>query len=91
MSLLLAIVGFACLACAMNRHHAELVGGKPSPSRVWLLRLAGSVALLAMLVFEMTNEGAAFGALLSFGYASAGAGIVLLALTVLSRLRIRPR
>jgi len=91
MSLLLSIVGFACLAGAMNRHHVEVIGGKPSHGRVRLLRLAGSVALLAMLTFEMTNEGAAFGALLSFGYASAGAAIVLLALTVLSRLRIGSR
>ena len=82
MSLLLAIVAFACLAGAMNRHHVEVIGGKPAHSRVWLLRLAGTVALLGMLALDMTREGAAFGALLAFGYASVGAGIVLLALTV---------
>jgi hypothetical protein len=89
MSLLLAIVGFACLAAAMNRHHAEVIGGKPSHSRARLLRIAGSVALFAMIFFQMTRDGAAFGTLLAFGYASAGAGIVLLAVTVLSRLRVR--
>ncbi|WP_063571918.1 MULTISPECIES: DUF3325 domain-containing protein [Luteibacter] len=89
MSLLLAIVGFACLAGAMNRHHAEVIGGKPPRSRAYLLRLAGSVALGALLIVEMTHDGAAFGALLAFGYASAGAGTVLLTLTLLSRLRVR--
>jgi Protein of unknown function (DUF3325) len=88
MSLLLAIVGFACLAGAMNRHHADIVGGKPSRSRAYLLRLAGTVALAALLIIEMTHDGAAFGALLAFGYASAGAGTVLLTLTLLSRLRV---
>ncbi len=89
MSLLLAIVGFAFLAGAMNRHHAEVIGGKPPRSRAYLLRLAGSVALGALLIVEMTHDGAAFGALLAFGYASAGAGTVLLTLTLLSRLRVR--
>ncbi|PTR32727.1 uncharacterized protein DUF3325 [Luteibacter sp. OK325] len=88
MSLLLAIVGFACLAAAMNRHHSEVIGGKPPRARVRLLRVAGSVAFFALLVFDMTTSGAAFGALLAFGYASAGACIVLLALTLLSRLRV---
>jgi len=88
MSLLLAIVGFACLAAAMNRHHSEVIGGKPTPSRARLLRVAGSVALFALLVLDMSTNGAAFGALLAFGYASAGAGVVLLTLTVLSRLRV---
>jgi hypothetical protein len=89
MSLLLAVAAFACLAAAMNRHHAEVIGGKPSPFRARLLRTAGSIALLALLAIEMTNEGAAFGALLAFGYASAGAGAVLLTLTLLMQLRPR--
>lgn len=89
MSLLLAIAGFACLAAAMNRHHHEVIGGKPSPSRVRLLRIAGSTALAALVAFEMTQDGAAFGAMLAFGYASLGAGIVSLALTLLVRLRLR--
>ena len=89
MSLLLAIAGFACLAAAMHRHHHEVIGGKPSPSRVRLLRVAGSVALVALVTFEMTQDGAAFGAMLAFGYASLGAGVVSLALTAVSRLRLR--
>lgn len=89
MSLLLAIAAFACLAGAMNRHHAEVIGGKPSHSRARLLRVAGSVALLALLISEMTDEGAAFGALLAFGYASAGAAVVLLTLSLLMQLRPR--
>lgn len=89
MSLLLAVAAFACLAAAMNRHHAEVIGGKPSRSRAGLLRVVGAIALLALLAFEMTNEGAAFGALLALGYASAGAGIVLLTLTLLMQLRPR--
>ena len=88
MSLLLAIVGFACLAVAMNRHHSEAIGGKPTRSRARLLRVAGSVALFALLVFDMTTNGAAFGAMLAFGYASLGAGVVLLALTWISRMRV---
>lgn len=89
MSLLLAIIGFACLAAAMNRHHQEVIGGKPSPSRVRLLRMAGFVALAVLLTLEMTQDGAAFGAMLAFGYASLGAGIVSLALTVFSQVHIR--
>lgn len=89
MSLLLAIAGFACLAAAMNRHHHEVIGGKPSPSRVRLLRVAGSVALAALLALEMTQDGVAFGAMLAFGYASLGAGIVSLVITLLSRLRLQ--
>jgi hypothetical protein len=88
MSLLLAIVGFACLAASMNRHHSEVIGGRPSVARVRLLRTAGSIALFALLARDMTTDGAAYGALLAFGYASAGAGIVVLALTVLSLLRV---
>jgi hypothetical protein len=88
MSLLLAIVGFACLAAAMNRHHSEVIGGKPSRSRARLLRVAGSVALFALLVLDMTTIGAAFGALFAFGYASLGSGVVLLGLTLLSRMRV---
>lgn len=88
MSLLLAIVGFACLAAAMNRHHSEVIGGKPTPSRARLLRVAGSVALFASLALDMTTSGVAFGVLLAFGHASAGAGVVLSALTVLWWLRI---
>jgi hypothetical protein len=89
MSLLLAIAGFACLAAAMHRHHHEVIGGKPPPSRVRLLRVAGCVALVALVAFEMTQDGAAFGVMLAFGYASLGAGIVSLALTAVSRLRLR--
>jgi hypothetical protein len=37
----------------------------------------------------MTDEGAAFGALLAFGYASAGAAVVLLTLSLLMQLRPR--
>lgn len=88
MSLLLAIVGFACLAAAMNRHHSEVIGGRPSVARARLLRTAGSIALFGLLAGDMTTDGAAFGALLALGYASAGAGIVMLALTVLSLLRV---
>ena len=61
MSLLLAIVGFACLAAAMNRHHSEVIGGKPPRSRARLLRVAGSVALFALLVLDMTTSGAGNG------------------------------
>jgi hypothetical protein len=72
----------------MNRHHSDVIGGRPSAARARLLRVAGSVALLALLTLDMTTDGAAFGALLALGYASAGAGIVMLALTVLSLLRV---
>jgi hypothetical protein len=88
MSLLLAIAGFACLAAAMNRHHHEVIGGKPPPSRVRLLRIAGSIALAALVALEMKQQGAAFGAMLAFGYASLGAGTVSLALTLCTRLRV---
>jgi phosphatidylglycerophosphate synthase len=90
MSLLLALMGFACLAMAMNRHHGEALGAKPSARRARVLRFVGTTALVLLLAYEMTKDGAAFGALLAFGYASAGAAIVLLALMSIRR-EHRPR
>lgn len=81
---MLAYAGFAALALAMDRHHQQAWHGLPSARRRALLRLAGTVGLVASLVICIARSGTGAGIVLWSGLTT------LVALTVALLLTYRP-
>ncbi|UNK43037.1 DUF3325 domain-containing protein [Luteimonas sp. S4-F44] len=75
---LLAAAGFAALALAMDRHHAAVIGGTPTPARRRAFRWAGGFVLTLAAWACVHIWGPAQGAVGLWGVASAGAATVLL-------------
>ncbi|MET0311913.1 MAG: DUF3325 family protein [Burkholderiaceae bacterium] len=71
LSLVLSLLGFACLAFAMDRHHSRL-SRRLDPGR-WPLRIAGSALLLASLACAIAGSGLATGFVVWTGMLSPGA------------------
>lgn len=78
LAILLAAAGFAALALAMDRHHAAVLGGTPTPARRRALCWAGGLALMLAAWVCMHVWGPAHGAVGLWGVATAGAATVLL-------------
>ncbi len=91
LSLLLAAVGFACLALAMGRHHRDVTGAAPAPVRRVMLRLAGIAALLGSVLASIAAWGPAQGVIGGFGVLAAGAGALVLWLSFRSPAKPTPR
>lgn len=58
---LITFAGFAALCLAMQKHFAELLGRKPRPGQLRLLRGAGWLLLLASLALSVHLRGWAHG------------------------------
>ncbi len=74
-----AIAGFAWLAQAMDRHHADMFGrgSVPAPARVTRLRWQGTIALALALTACVLAEGWAFGVVYWAGVLTVGAMTVV--------------
>ena len=57
LALLLCYGGFTALCLSMDRHHAELLGGKPTARRRRLLRLGGWLLLALSLWAAVASSG----------------------------------
>ncbi|WP_223450745.1 MULTISPECIES: DUF3325 domain-containing protein [unclassified Pseudomonas] len=57
LSLLLCYSGFTALCLSMDRHHAELLGGKPTAHRRRLLKLGGWLLLVLSLWAAVSSTG----------------------------------
>lgn len=58
---LIAFAGFVALCLAMEKHFSDLLGRKPSPSHLLLLRVAGWLLLMLSLVLSVYLRGWALG------------------------------
>ncbi|KAF1055552.1 MAG: hypothetical protein GAK43_00347 [Stenotrophomonas maltophilia] len=90
-ALLLAAVGFTCLALAMERHHRDVAGHVAAPARRRLLRVLGWSGLAASLVASIAAWGAAQGVVGACGVFAAGAGALVLWLSFRSPAKPAPR
>lgn len=77
-ALVAAVLGFLALALAMDRHHVVAFGRAPGAARRCLLRIGGTLALLAAAAACVQVWGAARGAIGLWGVLSLGAAIVML-------------
>lgn len=82
LALLLAAAGFACLALAMERHHRDVTGHAPPPSRRRLLQVLGWIGLAASLAASIAAWGVAQGVVGGCGVLAAGAGAMVLWLSL---------
>ncbi|MED7668423.1 DUF3325 domain-containing protein [Pseudomonas moraviensis subsp. stanleyae] len=85
LALLLTYAGFSVLCLSMARHHAELLGHKPSAVRQRALALAGWLLLALSLWAAVTANG------WSFGLVDWFAVLMLSALALVLLLPYRPR
>lgn len=85
LALLLTYAGFTALCLSMPRHHAELLGTKPSTRRRQGLTLAGWLLLALSLWAAVTANG------WSFGLVDWFAVLMLSALALVLLLPYRPR
>ncbi|MES2531401.1 MAG: DUF3325 domain-containing protein [Pseudomonadota bacterium] len=85
--LLLCVVGFACLALAMERHQEDLWDEPLAPAVTRVLRRAGWTLLAASLAFALVQPQSAVGLVAWFGWLSAAAGIVFVGLLLAQRVR----
>jgi len=90
-ALLLALAGFACLALAMERHHRDVAGHAPAPTRQRLLQVLGYAALAASLMACIAAWGIAQGFVGWCGVLAVGAGAMLLWLSFRSSAKPTPR
>lgn len=81
LALLLACVGFASLALAMDRHHRQLRQCVPSHRQRQWLRLLGSLGLAVSLAICLADAGWASGIVLWLGILSLAALTIVLTLT----------
>jgi hypothetical protein len=85
--LIFCLLAFACLALGMERPQEDLFGRHLSRRSITWLRIAGWVLLALSLGVTLDQERWAVGLVAWFGYLSAGAAIVFLALVAWNRLR----
>jgi hypothetical protein len=83
-ALLLSILGMGCFALAMRRHHRQVFRRDPKPAARIGLRVAGSVSLALSLIACAEAWGWPIGSVAWFGMLSAGALIVVAALSMWS-------
>jgi hypothetical protein len=74
---MLCYAGFTALCLAMDRHHQDVLGGKPGRARQWSLRLAGAALLGLATLLLMASGGWAMGLLRSLALAMASAGLLV--------------
>ncbi|WP_414616016.1 DUF3325 domain-containing protein [Stenotrophomonas geniculata] len=91
LALLLAAVGFVCLALAMERHHRDVTGQAPAPARRRVLRLLGAAAAAASLAPSIAAWGVAQGFVGWCGVLATGAGAMVLWLSFRSPAKPAPR
>lgn len=87
---LLAIAGFLGLALSMDRHHRDVFGVLPTPSRRRGLRAAGWITVLASATCSIVGWGLAYGVISGLGVLAAGAAPPLLWLSYRTAPRARP-
>ena len=83
--LALCVLGFACLALAMDRHQNDLFDRALGPALTKTLRTAGWVLLFGSLFMALRQPLWSISLVAWFGYLSAGAGVVFLALVLMGR------
>lgn len=86
---MLCYPGFAALCLAMDRHHQDLLGGKPGKARQWSLRLAGVALLAAAALLLMASGGWAMGLLRAVALAMASASLLVWLLPYHPRFALR--
>ncbi|MGB6102603.1 MAG: DUF3325 domain-containing protein [Pusillimonas sp.] len=84
--LLLSVLGFACLALAMERHQEDWFARPFNSSLTTILRAVGWALLCGSLALALCQPLWAVGLVAWFGHLSAGAGVVLATLVAASRL-----
>jgi peptidoglycan/LPS O-acetylase OafA/YrhL len=77
LALVLCLIGFGALACAMKRQQRDLFGKALGPARIRMLRLAGSAALLGALAVLVAQFGWGLGLVMFSGHTSLAAGVVV--------------
>ena len=91
LSLICAIAAFALFGLAMDAHHQQRLGGRPSPQRKRRLRIAACLALAGGAPFAIASRGWIFGPVVWSGEIMLGAAIVFLALNFLPAQLAMPR
>lgn len=90
LALLLALVGFACLSLAMDRHHRDVFGALPVARLRRLFRLGGWAALMAAVGCCIVGWGVAYGVIAGCGIFAVGAALPLLWLSYRTAPKARP-
>ncbi len=85
-----ALLGFVCLALAMERHHRNVFGALPGRARRRVLRTTGWIALAAAVACCVLGWGPAYGVIAACGVLAAGAAPPLLWLSYRTAPRARP-
>lgn len=86
---MLCYPGFVALCLAMDRHHQELRGGRPSRHWQLCLRLVGALLLGLATWSLMSSAGWALGLVRSLGLAMASAGLLVWLLPYYPKLALR--
>jgi hypothetical protein len=79
-SLALAHAGFVALCLGMDRHHRQVLGARPSPSRARALRAGGWLVLAASYAASVAEAGPSVGTVAWIGALTLGAGVIVLLL-----------
>lgn len=91
LAFVLCLTGFTALAFATRRRQRDIIG-KPLPSTTnYVLRGAGTCALLLALGALAAREGWSLGLVMFSGHTTLAAGLVYCALIGLVKARARPR
>ena len=85
-SALIAFAGLVALCLAMQKHFTDLLGRKPRPGQLRLLRSAGWLLLLASLILSVHLRGWAHGLVQWAAVLMAGATVWVFGLPYLPRL-----
>jgi len=83
--LLLCVLAFGCLALAMERHQENLLSRRLGSTPTAILRTAGWFVLCISLVSALYQPLWSVGLVAWFGYLSAGAALVFVALLLANR------
>ncbi|OYU90499.1 MAG: hypothetical protein CFE29_06455 [Bradyrhizobiaceae bacterium PARB1] len=75
LAFLLSLVGFAALAGAMHRQQRDLFGKALRPTMTRMVRIVGTVALLAALGILVAQYGWGLGLVMFSGHTSLAAGV----------------
>lgn len=85
LSFLMALLGFAGLALAMDKHHRSVTGRAPSAKSQIAARATGAALLLLSLAAAIASAGAEFGIVWWLALTPVTALIVLLGLSYYER------
>jgi len=89
LAMALCVAGFAALAYAMRRQQRDFLGRYLRPASTYVLRVAGTCALLCALGILVAWHGWSIGLVMFSGHTSIAAGIVLCALIGQARIFAR--